>query len=135
MTPNRFRSDQLKGVHDLSNAGETYKLVLLNTTYTPNRAHDFADDLVANELAGYTRPAITGRTVNIVGNLAVFDAADTALGTLNIGTIGYVAIIRDRGGADSANEVCFILDPPDLLTNNGVVTAVWNSAGIYNWGP
>ena len=122
---NRFAADLAKGVHDLTSI--TVKMVLLDASYTPDPDHNFADDIVAHELSGtgYSRQALTTKAVtqDDTNDLAKFTSDDVVFTGINAGTIGYTAFIRDRGGADSANELLVVTDPSDLTTNGGNVAA------------
>lgn len=134
--PNRFRTDMLKAVHDLTTA--TVKVLLLNTSYVANPDHSFVSDLKSPtdyELSGtgYARQTLGSQTVtqDNTNDRGVFDGADVTFTGVNIGTIGMVCVYRDRAGADSANEILAILDNTDLLTNGGNVLVQWSASGIF----
>lgn len=136
-TPNRFRYDLMKGTHgDLT--AITIKAMLLKPTYTFNPDHKFVSDVKTGtdyecSGTGYTRQTLASKTLTQDDTLdrCIFDAADITFTGINAGTIGYILLLRDRGGADSANEILMTLDPPDLITSGADVTVVWNTAGIY----
>jgi len=50
---------------DWSAGGQTFRVLLVTSSYAPNVDHDFVSDVVANEIAGggYVRKDVTTRTV------------------------------------------------------------------------
>lgn len=118
---------------------DTIKVMLLNNTYTPDiDAHNFQDDLTAYEVSGtgYTADgqSLASKTVtqDNTDDEGVFDAADLTWSTATI-TARYAALYKERGGADSANELICVFDfGSDKSSSAGNFTLQWNSEGIIN---
>lgn len=96
-------------------ATDTFKCCLLNSSYTPSKAHSYRSDVSTYE--------VTGTAYTAGGNTATptIDATDTAGHTQTISwsitswpastiTARYGAIYKARGGAASADELIGILD-------------------------
>lgn len=52
---------------DWDDGAQTFRVLLVTSSYTPNVDHDFVSDVVANEATGtgYVRKDVTGRSVTI----------------------------------------------------------------------
>lgn len=122
---------------------DTIKVILVNSSYTYDADHDFADDVSANELSGtgYTggfngsgRKTLASKTVtNDTANDRVeFDAADLTWTGINAGTIGGAVLVKETTN-DAASRIIAFLDPINLATNGGDVTVVWDSQGLLQW--
>lgn len=114
----------LNGVKNLNEGdvdwdGDTLKLILLTSSYTPDQdAHDFRDDLGANEASGGTGyPAggftLAGKTVTVDGasnEVRLF--ANDIVQAITGGPLAfrYGAIYKARGGASSADELVAYID-------------------------
>jgi hypothetical protein len=138
MSTDGFRNDLLHAVHNLADGAQTYKVLLLNDTFVPAKSYRYVSELLSPtnyELSGtgYTRKTLTSRTLTLDGtnHRTNFDADDVVFTGINAGTIGCICVYRDRGGADSANEILFFIDNADLLTDGSNVTVSWNAAGLY----
>lgn len=128
------------------NAGsDTFKVMLLKNTYTPNKDHDLVSEINAHECdaTGYT-PGFAGAgrktlssptiTVDDTNDRAVFDAADpatwTALGGATNNTLRYVAVIWENT-SDAASIVLAVLDMgADKATNGGDFSVQLAALGI-----
>ena len=91
----------------------TFKIILMSSAYTPSSAHALLAD-ITNQLStgfGYTSggQALTSVTLNRVGGVTTFDAADvvwTASGG-DIGPARYAAIYDDTAAGD---PLMFLID-------------------------
>jgi hypothetical protein len=118
---------------------DTIKVMLLTSGYTPNAAHDFRDDLGANEVSGtgYTAGGATlaNKAVNISGTTAQYDADDVTWASSTITNARYAAIYKSRGGASSADDLIQLVDfGSDKSSSNGPFTIQWNASGIFTIG-
>ena len=108
------------------------KAMLLSTAYTPNKDHDFVNDINANELSGtgYTggfngsgRKAIASRSLvqDDTGDVAYMDCADITWTAINAGTIGYIAVVKEVT-SDPDSVIIAIIDVADVATDGGNYT-------------
>ena len=122
----------LNGVKNLNNGSidwdtDTIKLGLYTSSYTPDQdAHDFRDDLGANEASGtgYSAATIGTRSVSVDGasnevRLIGDDVQWTITSTL---AFRYGVIYKSRGGASSADELIGYIDFAAQSVNNTLVT-------------
>lgn len=115
---------------------DTFKVALVDSTYTPNKDHtDWASgrDPYDSEVTGdgYTAggAALTGATAAAVdaSDLANIDASDLTWSTSTI-TARYAVIYDDTL---SNNDLCCCFDfGSDKASANGAFTLQWNTAGI-----
>lgn len=96
---------------------DTIKLILLTSSYTPDQAaHDFRDDLGANEASGgsgYTAGGFTLGTKTLAATSLTlnWDAADISQPiTGGPFAFRYGAFYKARGGAASADELIGYVD-------------------------
>lgn len=113
---------------------DSFRGMLVTASYSPDLdAHDFLNDASGNEITGtnYTASgkALTGVTFtkDNATNEVRFDFDDLTWTSLDVTSAGarYLIISKDRGGADSADElVCYLdLDSDrDPAGNNLVIT-------------
>lgn len=108
---------------------DSFKAMLLSNAYSPDQdAHDFRDDVTANEVTG------TGYTAGgsaLAGVSVTYDAASNEVRILwndvtwssSTITARYAAIYKSRGGAASADELLAYIDfGTDMSSNNGAFT-------------
>lgn len=59
------RAKKQDGSFDWDDGAQTFRVLLVTSSYTPNLDHDFVSDVVANEATGtgYVRKDVTGRAV------------------------------------------------------------------------
>lgn len=114
-----------------------YKFMLLGAGYTPDQdAHDFRDDLGANEIAGTNYPAggfsLANRTAttDAASNETRLDADDVVQAALTAAW-RYGVVYRARGGAASADELIGWVDfgATESVTVADV-TFQWNTSGL-----
>jgi hypothetical protein len=116
---------------------DTIKVALLTSSYTPNQdAHDYWDDVSANEVTGtgYTAGGATlgtkTATYDSGTNVVILDAADTVWASSTI-TARY-AVLYDDSGATSAQKVLvgYVDFGSDQSSTNGNFTVTWDATGI-----
>ena len=118
---------------DLSTGGDTIKVALVTSSYTPNEAtHDFFDD-VTNEVTGtgYTAGGATlaSQDWTVASNVAKFDAADTTWTTSSI--TARAAVIYKSTGVDSTSPLIAYIDfAADKVSDGGTFQITWHSSGI-----
>lgn len=113
---------------------DTIKAMLVQSSYTPNKDHNFVSDVVASEISvsGYSRQTLASKTLteDDTNDRVVYDAADPAFGSLAAGqTIGGVVIFKDTG-ADGTSPLIFFNDTADTATNGNTVTFQIDAAGL-----
>ena len=92
-----------RGLDELRNwETDTFKCLLVTSGYTPDRDHDYVDDVVpaSNEItgAGYTRQTVANaaRTIDDANDRIVYDADDFDFGSIAIGeTVAGVVLYRE----------------------------------------
>lgn len=111
----------------------TLTAILLQNSYTPNKDHDFVNDIEGSEATatGYVRTTIAGKaatTDNVYDwiNYTATNVSFGAIGGATNNTIRYVAIAEIKGGASSADPVVAILRMNDITTPASY-TVVWNN--------
>ena len=116
---------------------DTIKVALLTNAYTPDQdAHNYFDDVVANEVTGtgYTQGGNTlankTNTYNSATNVIVLDADDTTWSSSTI-TARY-AVIYDASPATNATRplIGYVDFGSDQSSSNGNFTITWDATGI-----
>ena len=116
---------------------DTIKVALLSNAYTPDQdAHNYLDDVVANEVSGtgYTAGGNTlankTNTYNSATNVIVLDADDTTWSSSTI-TARY-AVIYDATPATNATKplIGYVDFGSDQSSSNGNFTITWDATGI-----
>lgn len=149
ITTNRLRYLLLKGADaspdlDLINDA-TIKAMLVNSGYTPDVDHNFADSITAatsKELSGtgYVggfggagRKALGTKTItqDDTANVAYFNCADIVWTAIDAGTVSFIAIIKEVT-ADTDSPLLAIIDvSPDIVTNGGNYTWTVAADGVF----
>lgn len=134
----KFWDALAKGAIDLDT--DSFKLLLTTSSYTPSKAsHDFRDD-VTNEVAaagGYSTggAAATVTLTAASGNsdIELFNIANVTWSTATI-TARYGVLYKSRGGASSADELCFLLDfgSDKISTGGNFVVSMTTQFGVNN---
>lgn len=128
---NKLYQLALTGGIDLED--DTINVLLVDDTYTADKAHDFVSDVVADELSGtgYTRKTLAGKSVTLDNgnNRVTFDATDPVWTGLDAGVIGGAVIFKQVTNDADSPLICY-LDPTNLTTNGSDVTLQFNAAGI-----
>jgi hypothetical protein len=116
---------------------DTIKVALLTNSYTPDQdAHNYFDDVVANEVTGtgYTAGGNTlankTNNYNSSTNVIVLDADDTTWSSSTI-TARY-AVIYDASPATNATRplIGYVDFGSDQSSSNGNFTITWDATGI-----
>jgi hypothetical protein len=116
---------------------DTIKVALITNAYTPDQdAHDYYDDVVANEVTGtgYTAGGNTlankTNTYSSATNVIVLDADDTTWASSTI-TARY-AVIYDATPATNATRplIGYVDFGSDQSSSNGNFTITWDATGI-----
>lgn len=121
----------------------TYKVMLVGTTYTFDPDHDQVSDINSDELSGtgYTggfggagRKSLTTAAVNQddANDRAELDADNISWTSLDAGTIGAMVVIREVSSDADSIPIAYIDNPTNfpLTTNGGNVNVTWNAEGI-----
>jgi hypothetical protein len=116
---------------------DTIKVALLTNAYTPDQdAHNYLDDVVANEVSGtgYTAGGNTlankTNSYNSATNVITLDADDTTWSSSTI-TARY-AVIYDATPATNATKplIGYVDFGSDQSSSNGNFTITWDATGI-----
>jgi hypothetical protein len=116
---------------------DTIKVALLTNAYTPDQdAHNYYDDVVANEVTGtgYTAGGNTlankTNSYNSATNVIVLDADDVTWSSSTI-TARY-AVIYDASPATNATRplIGYVDFGSDQSSSNGNFTITWDATGI-----
>ena len=117
--------------------GDTIKVALLTNSYTPDQdAHNYLDDVIANEVSGtgYTAGGNTlankTNNYNSATNVIVLDADDTTWSSSTI-TARY-AVVYDATPATNATRplIGYVDFGSDQSSSNGNFTITWDATGI-----
>lgn len=116
---------------------DTIKVALLTNAYTPDQdAHNYFDDVVANEVTGtgYTAGGLTlankTNAYNSATNVIVLDADDVTWSSSTI-TARY-AVVYDASPATNATKplIGYVDFGSDQSSSNGNFTITWDATGI-----
>lgn len=126
------------GEHDW--VTDTFKVMLLESGYTPDKTHEFVSDLVAFEASGtgYTggfngsgRKSVTGKTRVIDDPYVVCGADDMLTWTaLDLGTLVAGVIIKEVT-TDADSKVILHINGFSILTDTRNLNVTWNEDGIF----
>ena len=116
---------------------DTIKVALLSNAYTPDQdAHNYFDDVVANEVTGtgYTQGGITlanqTNTYNSATNVIVLDADDVTWSSSTI-TARYAVVYDASPGTNATRPLIGYVDfGSDQSSSNGNFTITWDATGI-----
>ena len=126
------------GDGDFSFGTDTFKLMLLANTFSPNIDSDTTEaDVEADEIAiggGYTG-AVTLTAVSWLqdntNDRVAFDFADVMFAASTI-TARYAAIFKENGGASSGNPLLVIIDFGADQSSSGTTFEIrLNSVGLF----
>lgn len=124
-------------------SGVTFGLLLLDAAggHTPNKDHDFVDDVVAAELSttNYARQTLTGvsTTLNSVADRVEITADNVLivdLGPVLSGpTVQAAVIYADVGGTDATRWLLAYLDGVTFTCNGEDVLIAFDSTGMVRF--
>lgn len=132
---NSFKRDIMNGSIDLDT--DTIKVMLVDSTYTPDQDTHLVKTDVTNEItgggytAGGTALATKAVTVDNTDNEGVFDASDTVWSTATITARGAV-LYKDTGTASTSPLICYFDFVTDKAASGADFTIQWNAEGIIN---
>ncbi|HEV7282288.1 MAG TPA: hypothetical protein VGN57_18950 [Pirellulaceae bacterium] len=131
---NQLHTELMKADTDLESA--TIKVALLTSSYTPNKDHDFFDDVSTYEASGtgYTAGGATlgSKTVtkDDTNDRGVFDAADVSWASSSI-TARYAVVYRSTGTASTSPLLALIDFGSNYTSSNAAFSITWNPSGIF----
>ena len=136
---NSFKEYVADGTFDLNT--DTFKVMLVTSSYTFSAAHTVIADASANEISntGYTAGGATLASVTFsqTSGTATFDAADTTWTASGTSLVARRAIIYKSGTANarvSPLVASILLDttPADVtVTAGNTLTLQYNGSGIF----
>ena len=113
--------------------GDTIKLALVNSTYTPAQTHDYFTDASANEVSGTNYTAggeVVTVTVTESGGTVTVDGSDVTW-TQNAGGFSnarYAILYKDAVTDPMIGYIDFTSDKGNV---QGDLTVQWNASGIF----
>lgn len=133
---NSFKKKIMDGSIDLDT--DTIKLALVSSAYTPDQdAHDFWDDVSANEVAAsgtYSAGGVTlttSVTQDNTDNEGVFDATDVSFTSATI-TARYGVVYKSTGVSTTSPLICLIDFGSDQTSTAGTFAVTFAAEGILN---
>ena len=136
---NYFKAEVMKGTFNLHTAGDTIKVALAQSGYTPDiDTHDFFDD-ITNEVSGgnYTAGGATLANQAVsqdnTDDEGVFDGDDVEWAASTI-TARYAIIYKSTGTASTSPLIAYIDFAADKSSDNGSFKITWDAEGILNLG-
>ena len=125
---------------------DTLKAMLLDDTYTPDKDHDFADDINGDEISptGYTggfggagRKSLANKSIAVQSsptNRLKFDADDitwSSIGGASNATVKYLSIIKEITNDAASPIVCIIEATTQQTTNGSDLTWQFSADGVF----
>lgn len=136
---NSFKLKLIDSSTKINLAGDTIKVALVTSSYTPViDSHDFFDD-ITNEVSGtgYSAGGATLASLSVTqdntDDESVFDAADTTWTTSTI-TARAAIIYKSTGTPSTSPLIAYIDFGTDKTSDGGTFQITWNSEGILNIG-
>lgn len=133
---NSFKKKIMDGSIDLDT--DTIKLALLTSSYTADvDAHDFFDDVSANEIAASGTYSAGGATLTVslsqdnTDNEGVFDATDVSFTSATI-SARYAVIYKSTGVASTSPLICLIDFGSDKISTASTFLVTFDAEGILN---
>lgn len=130
-----LKSLQMGTIAWKATAGDTIKVALCTSTYSPNQdTHDFFDD-ITNEVvgAGYTAGGATLTLLDPAytadGNIAAIDADDVQWTASSL-TARYAIIYKSTGTAGTSPLIGYMDFGEDKTSVSGILKIAWDAAGI-----
>lgn len=116
---------------------DVIKVALLSNAYTPDQdAHNYFDDVIANEVSGtgYTAGGLTlqnkTNTYDAANNVVILDADDVTWASSTI-TARYAAIYDATPATNAERPLIGYVDfGSDQSSSNGNFTITWDATGI-----
>ena len=129
----------------LNLTSDTIKIMLLDSSYVPDKGHAFVSAISGHEISGtgYAsgfsgsgRKTLGSKAITVDGtnHVVFFDAADVTWTGLNAGTVGFAAAIKEVT-SDADSPVFAVIDLiPDVPTAGNDYTIQWPANGLFNLG-
>jgi len=118
---------------NLGSGGDTIKVALVTSSYTPVQATNEFFSQVTNEVvgAGYTAGGATlaGQSYVMVGAVGRFDATDTSWATSTI-TARAAVIYKSTGVAGTSPLIAYIDFGSNKISDGAIFQITWNASGI-----
>lgn len=118
--------------------GDTIKIALLTSSYTPDfDAHDFFDDVSANEVGASGTYSAGGATLSVTltqdntDNEGVFDATDVSWTSATI-TARYAIIYKSTGVSSTSPLIALIDFGSNQTSTAGTFAITFAAEGIVN---
>ena len=118
--------------------GDTIKIALLTSSYTPDfDAHDFFDDVSANEVGASGTYSAGGATLSVTltqdntDNEGVFDATDVSWTSATI-TARYAIIYKSTGVSSTSPLIALIDFGSNVSSTAGTFAITFAAEGIVN---
>lgn len=118
--------------------GDTIKIALLTSSYTPDfDAHDFFDDVSANEVGASGTYSAGGATLSVTltqdntDNEGVFDATDVSWTSATI-TARYAVIYKSTGVSSTSPLIALIDFGSNQTSSAGTFAITFAAEGIVN---
>lgn len=118
--------------------GDTIKIALLTSSYTPDfDAHDFFDDVSANEVGASGTYSAGGATLSVTltqdntDNEGVFDATDVSWTSATI-TARYAVIYKSTGVSSTSPLIALIDFGSNQISTAGTFAITFAAEGIVN---
>lgn len=116
---------------------DTIKVMLLDNTHTPDQdAHNYLDDVVADEVSGtgYTAGGATLTTATLTytagTNVFKLDGDDVSWPSSTI-TARYAVVYDSSPGTDATRPlICYADFGADVSSSDGAFSITWDAAGI-----
>lgn len=118
----------------ISFESDTINVLLVDTSHTFDKTHEFVSDIVANEASGtgYARKTLANAAIALdaANDRVEFDADNPSYTALNAGTIA-AAIVFKNVTNDADSPIIAQIDFADLVTNGSDVELQINSEGLF----
>ena len=118
----------------ISFESDTINVLLVDTSHTFDKTHEFVSDIVANEASGtgYARKTLANAAIALdaANDRVEFDADNPSYTALNAGTIA-AAIVFKNVTNDADSPLIAQIDFADLVTNGSDVELQINSEGLF----
>lgn len=133
---NKFKSGIMSGLYDLDT--DTIKIALVTSSYTPDAdAHDFWDDVSANEVGASGTYSAGGATLTVTvsqdntDDEGVFDATDVSFTSASI-TARYAVVYKSTGVSSTSPLICLIDFGSNQTSSGGTFAITFAAEGILN---
>lgn len=125
----------LSAVADWDNSSAVFKVMLVDSSYTRSRSHQFVSSAAPYELsgAGYSRKTLSGKSISVdsTTNIITLTASDVMWIGIDAGTAAAMILYAEAGASDATHRLIAYFDDQFPITTNGDnVTIEWSDDGI-----